>query len=1048
VASGPARRLVGRRRERRLLRHLLDEARAGRHGLVVISGVPGVGKTALVDWLAAEATDALVLRTAGDPRSPPFGPLRRLLAPLPGLVDRHWRRFTTPASPEGERDSAAAVDLVAADLLDVLAGRARRQMVVVVVDDADDLDAASAQVAERLLVDLDDAGTRHGLHLLGALTTNASPEADGLAHRMLRLGSARSMPLGGLDEHDVFELLSATGRRPNPERVRQVMARSGGLPLLIDAAAAPGPNLRVRTIADALRLRIDKIDDEGRELLRYAALLPEPWEVDELASVAGSSGDTVARQLDDAVAAGLVGRDAAGLRFSHPLLRAELAVSQGSASVAARHGAIAARLGHRLAAADPPNDELVLRHADHVLQAHEHPGGPASADLATVVRGAGLVAMRWGAWHEASRFLAAGLRLGSAVPADVHVGHLIDAGTAAWFDNDLVGCEAHLGAAIELASLRGDAAGRLRAAIQLVRARVGERPLRPGERPEVSELDEALLVDGDVDAGLLIEGRAALADALFATGDSDRALDLVDESRRLATRATPAQSVDRPLSRLATAEGLHRLARLEVGSAGACFDEAMAHAVTAGDTWAVLMLRSRRALVSLIEGRLREARRELVAVEGETFGRRFWGEAGFAAAQLALAAALAADDEAADIVERACRLYRRSGHAYTAAVVSPALAALSARRPGGEPKPEGESDDDPSLQPSSAVSLLCAVEANDLTATRAGLAVARWRDGIAGPVTLANLPAVAALVEVGDLLGDSERVAAALPPLLRADQAGVAVILGWPATITRLLAIAARHAGDHRETQRHVERALQLTEREGLRAERAKVLVEVARLESAASRRDAAAAILAEAAQIFDACWMLGWLARCEAVASELGLADALSPSRVVHDRTILTDDIVGSTAANARLGDALYLELLRIHNRLVRTRLREFGGIEIKHTGDGVNAIFRHAADAVRCSLAIQTDFRSWARDEGDLALQVRCGLARGSLIPAEGDYFGLVQSEAARLCAMADPGEVLAGGRVVQGLDTSDFVAHDLGEHRLRGLQEDMTVLRLTPP
>jgi hypothetical protein len=62
--------------------------------------------------------------------------------------------------------------------------------------------------------------------------------------------------------------------------------------------------------------------------------------------------------------------------------------------------------------------------------------------------------------------------------------------------------------------------------------------------------------------------------------------------------------------------------------------------------------------------------------------------------------------------------------------------------------------------------------------------------------------------------------------------------------VPRLLAIAARHAGDLQEARRHVERALRLTEREGLRAEQAKVLVEVAWLEATAGRRDAAAAVL------------------------------------------------------------------------------------------------------------------------------------------------------------------------------------------------------------
>ena len=407
------------------------------------------------------------------------------------------------------------------------------------------------------------------------------------------------------------------------------------------------------------------------------------------------------------------------------------------------------------------------------------------------------------------------------------------------------------------------------------------------------------------------------------------------------------------------------------------------------------------------------------------------------------------------MAERARRLYHRSGHPYTAAVLGPALAALAARRPGPTPAPAGSGDrnghdGDPALRTSSAVAVLAAVEANDVEGARARLAAASWRHGLGGPPTLANLPVLAALVEAGDLVGDPASVAAARPALARADEAGVAVVLGWPVTVARLLAIAARHAGDEdAEARRHVERALHVTERQRLPAERAKVLVELARSEATAADRsqpERVAALLSEAAGAFDAHSMLGWLARCQAVAHDLGVTAAIGSPLVVDDRTILTEDIVGSTAVNSRLGDALYLESLRAHDRIVRARLRELGGDEIKHTGDGVNAIFRDATEAARCALAIQADLGSWQRAEPDLALQVRCGLARGSLMPADGDYFGLVQSQAARLCAMADPGEVLASGMVVQGIDGPDIGVEGRGRHRLRGLAEDITVHRIS--
>jgi class 3 adenylate cyclase len=75
-----------------------------------------------------------------------------------------------------------------------------------------------------------------------------------------------------------------------------------------------------------------------------------------------------------------------------------------------------------------------------------------------------------------------------------------------------------------------------------------------------------------------------------------------------------------------------------------------------------------------------------------------------------------------------------------------------------------------------------------------------------------------------------------------------------------------------------------------------------------------------------------------------------------------------------------------------------------------------------------------------------VRCGLARGSLVPADGDYFGLVQSEAARLCALAASGEVLVSGRVTEGLAGGDLTVEPRGPHRLKGLTEAVDVFRVS--
>jgi len=189
---------------------------------------------------------------------------------------------------------------------------------------------------------------------------------------------------------------------------------------------------------------------------------------------------------------------------------------------------------------------------------------------------------------------------------------------------------------------------------------------------------------------------------------------------------------------------------------------------------------------------------------------------------------------------------------------------------------------------------------------------------------------------------------------------------------------------------------------------------------------------------------MHGWVASAEDVAGELGFPPAARSA--TGDRTIFTDDIVGSTATNTRMGDAGYLEQLRVHDRLVRAGLQRFHGVEIKHTGDGINAVFDDPSDATRCALTVQADFARWRAAEPDMALRIRCGLARGRLIPHNGDFFGLVQSEAARLCSLAGAGEVLVSAAVVADLDAGAMVVERLGPHELRGLPEPVEVIRIS--
>src|SRR5258705_13360548 len=94
----PAAQLLGRQREREVLGRVLDAARGGEGGVLVVHGEPGVGKTALLDWMVEEGRQLRVLRAVGveGEMELPFAALQQLGSPI---LDRSERL------PDPQRDA-------------------------------------------------------------------------------------------------------------------------------------------------------------------------------------------------------------------------------------------------------------------------------------------------------------------------------------------------------------------------------------------------------------------------------------------------------------------------------------------------------------------------------------------------------------------------------------------------------------------------------------------------------------------------------------------------------------------------------------------------------------------------------------------------------------------------------------------------------------------------------------------------------------------------------------------------------------------------------
>ena len=122
---------------------------------------------------------------------------------------------------------------------------------------------------------------------------------------------------------------------------------------------------------------------------------------------------------------------------------------------------------------------------------------------------------------------------------------------------------------------------------------------------------------------------------------------------------------------------------------------------------------------------------------------------------------------------------------------------------------------------------------------------------------------------------------------------------------------------------------------------------------------------------------------------------------------TVLFTDIVGSTEMAAELGDRRWLQLLDRHDEVVRSSLLEFGGRELKTTGDGFLAHFDGPARAVRSAATIAERVRP-------LDLHVRAGIHTGELELSEGDARGLAVHVGARVAASAGADEILVSAAV----------------------------------
>lgn len=354
--------LVGRAAERARIDALLDAARAGRSGALVLRGEPGIGKTALLEHAAAAGLTTV--RGAGleSEAELPFAALHLLVrgADLGALPPRQ-RAALDGAFGVADHDPADRM-LIGLAVLSLLAEEAAEGPLLCLVDDAHWLDAATAQTLLFAARRLDAEG-------VALLFATRAGEHDFPAPGLPELR------VGALPQDAAAALLDATHTGLSPALRYRTLMESAGNPLAllelpaVLAAETPGAGANPLPLPQRLQLafhgQVTRLPVATRALLLVAAAA-DTAQLDTVLRASAALGAGLA-DLQPAEDAGLV-RVGDAITFRHPLLRSAVYRGAPLAQRLAAHRALAdaatgpdqadVRAWHLAAAATGPDEAV------------------------------------------------------------------------------------------------------------------------------------------------------------------------------------------------------------------------------------------------------------------------------------------------------------------------------------------------------------------------------------------------------------------------------------------------------------------------------------------------------------------------------------------------------------------------------------------------------------------------------------------------------------------------------------------------------------------